>query len=32
VSEVADRNAGIVAKVKKKYLPPPGPPTAPAKK
>jgi amidase len=30
VSEVADRNAGIVAKVKKKYLPPLAPP--PAKK
>jgi amidase len=26
ISEVADRNAGIVAKIKKKYLPPPAPP------
>jgi acetamidase/formamidase len=28
ISEVADRNAGIVAKVRKKYLPPPVPPAA----
>ncbi|HEX4440737.1 MAG TPA: acetamidase/formamidase family protein [Thermoanaerobaculia bacterium] len=25
ISEVADRNAGVVAKIKKKYLPPPAP-------
>ena len=28
ISEVADRNAGVVAKVAKKYLPPPAPPKA----
>ncbi len=28
VSEVADRNAGIVAKIRKTYLPPPGKPAA----
>lgn len=29
ISEVADRNVGIVAKIAKKYLPPPAPPAPP---
>ncbi len=32
VSEVADRNAGVVAKIAKKYLPPPAPPKETEKK
>lgn len=31
ISEVADRNAGVVAKIAKKYLPPPAPPKTPTK-
>ena len=31
VSEVADRNAGVVAKINRKYLPPPASPAPAAK-